>query len=462
MLNRRLQHLRRAISPRDLQRYLEFYAPRIQELSYYSSVDEEEGYTRFSNDAFLALQLATGMTPGALSPNLRSFSGWLPPHFTGRWDNMFPFLSLFLGKSVTSVYFRIHHPFDPLTISSMQYAVERLPNLEEIKIEPGYEEKGHVIPWLDETLQNTNWEHLKNLTLGLIESPLAFDSLSKLPKLEGLDFLGATLAPSWRKIDIPIDPATPFFPSLRRLELDSQTVVSLDTAIYIIRRLPPTNTLQYLSVPALEAHEALQGVQELVDAITSRLQPSQLQQFHYKSDSWTCYKYPLKGPPLEPFVPAITSKNVDVSQLLSFHQLRVLDLQFTTAAFVLPLGLAVQIPGAWPNLRKFNLKTTRPTRPSIDNERLETILKGYTSPLNVSLQYVEDAAPGNGNPAFLQGADSAPGNADEETDTDSEIDDLEDEVDLNWEGALEYYSDFDWEGDSEDDSDDEDSAEENE
>lgn len=419
----------RAVSARDLQRYLEFYAPRIQVISF-SSVDYEDGYVMFSKNAFLALQMATGLKPGALSPNLRSFSGGDP------MDKMIPLVSLFVGHSVTSVTFKPRRAFNSLAISSMQFALERLPNLKEIEIVPGLRNNAHVLPWLEESIQHSTWDDLKKLKLGLIESPLAFECLAKLPKLESLEFLGVALAPSWRKLNAStsVVPVTPFFSSLRRLELEDETSVSLDTAIYIIQHLPPTNTLQYLSVRALEAQEATQGVQGLVDAITNRLQPSQLQVFHYQSAPWSYYDYPLNGLPLEPFIPAYKTKNVDMSQLLGFHQLQVIDLDFTTAAFVLPLELAVQIASAWSKLRVFHLRTTRPTRPSIDKERLESILKEYVFPLNVSFEYLEDAAPSNVGPALLQVANLWAGDADEETDTDSESGDLEDDSDDNLEG----------------------------
>lgn len=125
---------------RDLERYLSFYAPRIKEFYFPWYEENERGHILFSNDAFLALQMATNYVPGALSPNLRKFNRWLPQHVLDACDtNIHPFMSLFLGKSVTLVNFWAQPILpDPLLLSAIQHALTNLPGLQEITLNYGH------------------------------------------------------------------------------------------------------------------------------------------------------------------------------------------------------------------------------------------------------------------------------------------------------------------------------------
>lgn len=237
----------------------------------------------------------------------------------------------------------------------------------------------------------TTWTYLKTADIGTFETPVAFHCLSKLPNLESLSFRGLALSAAWPDIDSTTPSALeePFFPSLQMLDFhNSASVISLDSAIYIVRRLLPTNVLRLLSISASKHHESADRIQSLVNAITGQLSPSVFEDLWYSTSSYGSNRGQEEltiGSPS-----SSTLAHVDLSRLLPFHQLRRIHLRLQVAAILVPPEAALQIPEAWPNLKELILKSPRPTRPSVDREGLEAIFKGCDNVPYHKVRYNED------------------------------------------------------------------------
>ncbi|KAF5332683.1 hypothetical protein D9611_005321 [Ephemerocybe angulata] len=347
----------RALTPADLRRYRDRYAHRIR--TFLPTPSRSPQCIFISAKLFQALSLATDNEAGALSPRLVEFS-WLSP-FDYSWvgfgpeyaEEVSPFISLFLGKSVTSITFHISGP-SPLQTASIQSVARRLP---EIKTFTCRAEENVRFP--RELILAHSWDRLEELDIGGI-SASEIGHIVSLPQLAtlSLHLSGPIFTPQHPEEALTSER----FLNLRDVLI---TVANVELVIEFLKLIPANNGLcAFKSEVFNYAPAAL--AQIVVDIFAAKLNRSTLEVLTLHDDS--CGVHGDAAAEDDEPTEIDFYETVDITSLYSFNKLIRLFIGLQGGVHINPKEIA-QIPRVWPDIRLLSLTSTFPTgqTPRIDH-----------------------------------------------------------------------------------------------
>ncbi|KAF6761310.1 hypothetical protein DFP72DRAFT_37349 [Ephemerocybe angulata] len=175
---------RRIIIPKDLERYVSFYARRVRCYDLRGLYDD----MYFSIEALQALQFATDGKHGALAPFIQSFFWPSPLSFKTVLGEdsarlISPYMPFFLGDSMTSLVLDVP-PEIPVHARSLELAFDRYPRLKGLTIlSDAYGQMD--IHFIEGSLVSRAWECLETLQLSFV-SVAIMQHLANLPSLASL------------------------------------------------------------------------------------------------------------------------------------------------------------------------------------------------------------------------------------------------------------------------------------
>ncbi|KAF6753332.1 hypothetical protein DFP72DRAFT_1171117 [Ephemerocybe angulata] len=361
---------RRAITQKDLGRYLAFYAPRIRRFRPYIHGGIK---INLSVEALQALQLASGGKPGVLSPLLREFC-WPSPDVVSTLlgedakRQLSPYMSLFLGDALTTIMFDVP-PELPLHAGSLDQALNRHPRLKRIAI-TSKSEMDRV--FIEKCITSSPLEYLERISVPFVTAPM-IQHLALRPQLNNLEVLGESTT------DIPSLPTITgsatingFFPNLRSITI-SRT--SLSTLQDLLRCIPSANGITDV-ICGPTGKLTTSDIQGVIKAISARCNPSTLTNLEFSIDSKRGSVYAVVEEPLE----GNTSSDVDISPLFGFGELRNLNLCLGDTICLTPTEISA-IPVAFPKIRTLALgSNTREFRPPrLDHTHFISLLQSCPS-----------------------------------------------------------------------------------
>ncbi|KAF6748336.1 hypothetical protein DFP72DRAFT_574270 [Ephemerocybe angulata] len=360
---------RRAITQKDIGRYLTFYAARIRRFRPYMYCG-----INLSVEALQALQLASGGKPGVLSPLLREFS-WPSPDVVSTLlgedakRQLSPCMSLFLGDSLTTIDFEVP-PDLPLHAGSLDQALSRHPRLKRISI-GDTSESGMDRIFIESCITSSPLEYLERISLPFVTAPM-IQHLALRPQLKNLEIVGKSTT------DIPSLPTITgsatingFFPNLRSITI-SRT--SLSTLQDLLRCIPSANTITDV-ICGPTGNLATSDIQGVIKAISARFNPSTLTNLEFSLDPKRVVSAVVEEP-----LEGNTSSDVDISPLFGFSELRNLNLRLKDTICLTPTEIAA-IPVAFPKIRILTLgSNTRDFRPPrLDHTHFISLLQNCPS-----------------------------------------------------------------------------------
>ncbi|KAF5332811.1 hypothetical protein D9611_005258 [Ephemerocybe angulata] len=374
-------HLQRSLAPNDLQRYLNYYAPRIRELSL---VDWKREDDPILSPAFLrALQLATSRKPGALAPSLLFFE-WVPimslrVALGDEIAQHLPmFMSLFLGPNVLSARLELGSTF-PGETSTTYDATRTLNKLKELFL--SIDDTELVNDYLS-TFTGT-WTNLETLHLAFVDND-GIALLASLPRLKSLKINNCEVIPSYPPGDLPGPSYIPHN-MFSALEVAYITTNTIEEAIGFIQQLPPKSTaFRKLRLHTMD--KALYpDAQHLIGAIEIHCNPDVLESVIWVMGMTRTYEGRCYD----------ESKSVDLDDMLNidglfeFHKLTRLDLRLKTLVRVTP-DQAMRMSKAFPKMTRLHLRchsfySSFP--PLIDHTHLLAILKGCPALKSLNIRF---------------------------------------------------------------------------
>lgn len=260
--------LSRPIVPRDLDRFLSLYAPRIRK---YTTLDTE--VARLKAETWEALTLATLSSPGALAPALKEFQdeGHEPnPSWRTPSTSLTLHMSLFLGRTVEILCIS-RFRFDPLYAEALLAARQPLPKLRQFEV-PHFWTAGSSIKLraMHKLITCSTWDDLDTLLIPCF-LPDIMTYLASLARLRNLTFSDPCVIPP-RATDV--EPSSPKFPSLAELSVTSPQLGYLDSFFQFY--LPIPIKLQRLSWLTEESPSGPE-LQATISVIERHCHPAHLQ-----------------------------------------------------------------------------------------------------------------------------------------------------------------------------------------
>ncbi|KAF5332697.1 hypothetical protein D9611_005274 [Ephemerocybe angulata] len=343
-------HPIRAITREDLERYTDFYAPRIR--IFRPSVLEKE---ILSIEAFQALQLATEGRNGALAPLVKTLEWPSPRHLSGELEERFarllsPYMLLFYGNDITSLTFNLP-PDIPLHKGSLELALKRSSrNLKALAIEQRAEPTEDPI-FILQCICVHNLDLLESLQLPFLADELV-QPVASLPSLKTLIIADCGVNGGYSVLS-PISgglakkvAGSPAFPCLECLKVDGAHITYLPG---LLACFPSANaiaslefTVRFWNLDPITLSEA----QKLIDAIVLHCNPLTLTSIQLLDQI-------AHNQVEEPVVVDIRDE-LDLSGLFKFTNIAQLSVQVQPAIMITPEDIA-RIPLAFPKIRTLSL-----------------------------------------------------------------------------------------------------------
>lgn len=366
----RLQCLRRAITAKDLERYLTYYAPRIRE------VNTGRLNSALSIEAWHSLHLAVNWQSGVLAPNATEIQWSLtPPHVNmippEVLNQAWPYFALFLNPNTSSLSFTFRSN-SPVQVAALRNAAQH-PNLKHFHIADRAKSNG--LTFVNGYIQSFPWSHLQTLHLEALDGD-SIDHLSTLPALKSLeiDELGhVERLHEYQSADYATRPdyisglSPEAFASLEMLDLFSENLCSLTA---VLQRIPPHNrihTLEYRMEDATEPHQ--EHLRELLATIKYHCNSESLRNLTLE-DSSCPYEW-------EERVEIGADPVVDISPFFQFHNLERITFTLPESVCLTPEDVS-RITSSWPKLVELDTDVGFPNSrvPLLDHVDLLTLLYG--------------------------------------------------------------------------------------
>ncbi|KAF6761313.1 hypothetical protein DFP72DRAFT_37430 [Ephemerocybe angulata] len=376
-------HPIRAITREDLERYTDFYAPRIR--IFRPSVLEKE---ILSIEAFQALQLATEGRNGALAPLVKTLEWPSPRHLSGELEERFarllsPYMLLFYGNNITSLTFNLP-PDIPLHKGSLELALKRSSrNLKALAIEQHGEPTEDPI-FILQCICLHNWDLLESLQLPFLSADMV-QPIASLPLLKTLILADCGVNGALAVLpSIPVGLAeklagSPSFPSLEYLKVDGTRIMDFPGS-RLLACFPSTNIIARLEFTIKFLYPmTLFEAQELVNAIATHCNPltlTNIQLLDRNSDN------------LEEPVEIDTRRELDLSSLFKFTKITRLSVQVPLAITMTPEDIA-RIPLAFPKISTLSLCGPVPNYhpPRIDHTHFLSLLQNCPFLTHLGLKF---------------------------------------------------------------------------
>ncbi|KAF6761315.1 hypothetical protein DFP72DRAFT_880715 [Ephemerocybe angulata] len=369
---------RRVITLEDLSRYLTHYAPRIRSIRL--------GYntTALSIEAWQALHLATDGKYGVLSPLLTEFAWPSPKTIIAIMGEeaarqISPYISLFLGDSITTLSFGIPPPL-PRHTGSLEEAVERYPRLRCLIIGSSSDEGGLGGAFPERCITSNRLEYLEELTLPFVTTSMV-RHLALLPHLKALNIRGQQKGFITPSQTVGSDLIHGSFPSLNSLFIHWTTASEFRNLLHYI---PPTNVISkvrcFTGEPA-----SLFEYQEAIDTISSHCNPLTLETLVFEHMDVN-YGFSRADEPLELDI----TQELNISSLFHFRNLQILTLGLDVNIHVTSVEIAA-IPAAFPKIKVLDLWADVPKLtfhpPRIDHTHFVAILQGCPALVKLALVF---------------------------------------------------------------------------
>ncbi|KAJ3522702.1 hypothetical protein NMY22_g11776 [Coprinellus aureogranulatus] len=366
-----VMHFLRAITPGDLQRYLQYYAPRIREVHI--------GRITFTlrPEAWHSLHMALNWQSGALAPNAVEIFWSLTPSGPVPSDVLnqaWPYFCLFLGAGTSSLHF-IYRSDQLIQVASLRNAAMK-EGLKELSLEDRTPAGGQTAAkFANDYVKSFSWCHLQSLSIaGLTGDSLGH--LSTLPLLKSIkitDLADVSLIHEYEFSDyggrqpaylasLPADA----FPSLEILELSANEVEPL---IGFVQRIPPGNRIHTLTCTMDDAMGSQSESIDFFAALSIHCNEDRLQLLILQDNAcpydWT-----------EDQAIGITS-TIDIEQFFKFRQLQSVVINLTESVDLTPQDIH-QITASWPNLVELKIDVGFPSSriPLIDHVDFLTLVYG--------------------------------------------------------------------------------------
>ncbi|KAJ3534618.1 hypothetical protein NMY22_g6850 [Coprinellus aureogranulatus] len=366
-----VMHFLRAVTPGDLQRYIQYYAPRIREVHI--------GQITFTlcPEAWHSLHMALNWQSGALAPNAVEIFWSLTPSSPVPMDVLnqaWPYFCLFLGAGASSLHF-IYRSDQLIQAASLRNAAMK-EGLKELSLEDRTPAGGQTAAkFANDYVKSFSWCHLQSLSIaGLTGDSLGH--LSTLPLLKSIkitDLADVSLIHEYEFSDyggrqpaylasLPADA----FPSLEILELSANEVEPL---IGLVQRIPPGNRIHTLTCTMDDAMGSQSESKDFFAALSIHCNEDRLQLLILQDNAcpydWT-----------EDQAIGITS-TVDIEQFFKFRQLQSVVINLTESVDLTPQDIH-QITASWPNLVELKIDVGFPSSriPLIDHVDFLTLVYG--------------------------------------------------------------------------------------
>ncbi|TEB32496.1 hypothetical protein FA13DRAFT_258736 [Coprinellus micaceus] len=346
---------RRVITPSDLDRYLNYYAPRIRSIKPPLPLYDEGPLTWVSSQALQALQAATDCQPGVLSPLLEEFD-WTYLMFSALFDlegyvgkdhmeGASLCMSLFLGQNLKHLTFSSFYD-DPTHLTAIQSTAEKFPHLKSVSIALGNVAGSNGSRFLHTYLHASSWDFLETLDIGVdrpntclpyLPHPTTFHTIATLPRLKKLALNGLSniaLAPTSSSVK-----HRRLFSTLTDLELGMARMAEM---ISVLQLLPANHGLTSLTL-GVKLTPSLEELKLAIDTIVALCNPRVLQNLELRVDM-------LSSGAVES-LDLDEEAGLDISPLLVFQKLTKLTVHVDWNIQLTP-GLLEQIPKAWPSLEE--------------------------------------------------------------------------------------------------------------
>lgn len=269
--------------PRDLERYLEVYAPRIRffMLGYFTSVN-----VAVSAETLHALHLATRSVPGALASKIVTLH-WPLTAFTHLGitaiESAASHISLFVGSNLSSLVLSgsprdragVNQPLPPLYRTALFLAAERLRGLKKLRLDFM---TAPTSIFVESFITGYPWSNLQALSAKTI-SQKALSKIALLPQLAALELQAQESLPlRYNPANPPTYPPPDHFQSLRKLVLYNTKEIS--SVISILQHIPTGNQLQILTVDVQGPNAAsLEEAEGFFSTVVKHCNPSKLRSF---------------------------------------------------------------------------------------------------------------------------------------------------------------------------------------
>ncbi|KAF6753331.1 hypothetical protein DFP72DRAFT_902769 [Ephemerocybe angulata] len=368
-------HPRRMATPKDMDRYLSFYAPRIRSLRPHLVGNE----MTLSIEAFQAIRLATGGKDGVLSPLLTNF--YWPSPDVARYSLgeeftklLSPYMSLFLGSMITTLHFPA--PTDtPLHAGSLDQALRRYPRLRSLVIQGSG--SGVDREFIERCITSFPWEDLEHVSVPFITNPI-IRHLARLPRLRKLVIHDSAEDSPVTIVTLPEGASDAFFPALKSFKISG----SLPALQALLHCIPPTNAITHIDCMPREDHLSISERQDIIKTITTRCNPSTLTRLILFQD----------GPDFDSIdnpLDVDLSQEIDISPIFRFRELRELKLWFEDPVRLTPADFAA-IPKAFPNIKTLDFGSFMALNfipPRINHTHLISLLQGCPSLISLKLLF---------------------------------------------------------------------------
>jgi hypothetical protein len=343
----------RVLTPDDLKRYLEVYSRRIRSVSL-PAIISGHGHTTILSPEFLqALEVATHLQRGTLSPLVTQLD-WNPSPYQLLLKT-FPSFSLFLGPRTEALRIGIYSNI-PTQVDALRFILNYLPPLKALSISNKTSQNSHGDPFVRECgyLTSSSWHNLETLYTSDLPEHL-IPCLSTLPRLASLTLyepkipLRYTSLPLGEREIRTIPPNG--FSSLRTLDITSSFVY----AAGFLQRLHPRNQIRDLT---LRFDYALDNPDDDISIIEYRNKTQLLvQTIHAHLNSLCLRELDVCDEICEEFEERFESaaQMLDISPLFKFNELRIMKLSLNDG-----VGLtAAQVPlvhQSWPKIETLELE----------------------------------------------------------------------------------------------------------
>ncbi|KAF6753330.1 hypothetical protein DFP72DRAFT_902766 [Ephemerocybe angulata] len=380
---------RRIIVPKDLERYISFYARRVRFYDLRGLYDDD---MYLSIEALQALQFATDGKHGALAPFIQSFSWPSPLSFKTVLGEdsarlLSSYMPLFLGDSMTSLVLDAT-PQIPAHARSLELAFDRYPRLKGLTILRG----PHVqmdTHFIEGSLVSRAWEFLQTLQLPFVSvaimqhlanlPSLASLSLHDFRRMDNFDFPYCT--PQEMEDRLKEKPFGKVFTSLKSLSVTGTTV---ERVIGVLQCIPPRDNIiekvrcycRFGSDPSFPLE------QQLINVAAMHCNPLTLSHL-ILSDLYHRRSMEVGG-----LLEMDLDEELDISSLFKFINIQQLALRLHNPISVTPNEIS-QITISFPGITKLELCGDHPSfhPPQINHSHFLILLRGCPSLKDLALVF---------------------------------------------------------------------------
>jgi hypothetical protein len=306
------------------------------------------------------LKLATNGQDGVLAPRITSFH-WLRsseeqeyPTIVTLCDQIYPFISLFMGPKISELAFDVT-PESTTQVGYVRSSLERYPKLEGLHFVLWNHEFGFPEHLAQEYLQMHSWDHLERLVISDVWNH-TIPLLASLPRLIDLQLVDLKPISSPNVSRFPKN-ASRGFAALESLDIAAETLQGI---VHFIQYLPLAANSRIHSFEATTDDQSTVVVaQQLINLVKTHLNPSILRHLKLAQQGFFLAE-PMDVDP---------DARLDISPLYEYRNLVELEINLVQDVWPTPEEVTQQFPIFWPNICSLKLSVD----PDLPGHRLPRI-----------------------------------------------------------------------------------------